>query len=87
MNNYISRLCILCVTIAGVLSFVSCEKDRSLDPSPPSDINEWIYKTMGDNYYWFDELPKFSSNISEPESFLSLFYLPRMVKKGIIILI
>lgn len=79
MNNYISRLCVLCLTIIGICSFISCEKDTSLDTPP---VNEWIYKTMEENYYWFDELPKFSSSISDPEKFFNSLLSSKDGKKG-----
>jgi Periplasmic protease len=49
----------------GLLLFVSCEVDTSLDfpgprplPSGEQTVNGWIYNTMQINYLWNDEIPE-----------------------------
>lgn len=59
---------ILFFIAAGLFSLTSCEKDTSLDKTPDK-VNEWIYKTMKDNYLWADELPPYSGTDAKPADF------------------
>lgn len=70
MKKYAVLFSIVCV--AGLL-LVACGKDDepNINPNDTNAINEWIYKTMDQNYLWYDEMPaKTSLNFKqEPEAF------------------
>lgn len=56
--------------VTGLFLLTSCEKDTSLDKTPDK-VNEWIYKTMKNNYLWADELPSFKETNAKAEDFFS----------------
>lgn len=70
MNKYAVLFSIVCLT--GLL-LLSCgkEEDPIINPDDTNAVNEWIYKTMDQNYLWYDELPaKSSLNFKqEPDAF------------------
>jgi hypothetical protein len=48
----------------SLLVFTACSKkdDTTVTPSDNiQQINQWIYDTMSDAYYWFDQLPAIST--------------------------
>lgn len=61
--------CIL--VILSFLVFAACEKEDNNGPKTDNDVNQWIEKTMRDNYLWNSELPeKNTLNFdAEPEDF------------------
>ena len=61
--------CIL--VILSFLVFAACEKEDNNGLKTDNDVNQWIEKTMRDNYLWNSELPeKNTLNFdAEPEDF------------------
>ncbi len=76
--NYLSRIVFKCVCIALLLFSVSCLKEHGIEISnlnQDSVINEWIYNTMYNYYYWNDHLPEHPIYSQSPQSFFkSLLY-------------
>ena len=77
MDKYIKCSFPLFIFI-GLLLFVSCEVDTSLDfpeprPSGEQTVNDWIYRTMQRNYLWNDEIPELEQidEAMDPEVFFS----------------
>lgn len=56
MNKYmLGWVSVLLCTFA----FTACEKENIPAPQPEEEtVNDWIYKTMTDNYLWYDEIKK-----------------------------
>lgn len=64
MNRYIFCFRTLLLLIATVF-FASC----SDDDFGSNDVNNWIYRTMKDVYYWTDEIPSDVDRSQPPELF------------------
>lgn len=68
MNKLIfSAFSVLLISVLFIFS--SCEKDDSLDKLP---VNEWIYNTMKENYYWNEDMPdigQVNANAKQEEFF------------------
>lgn len=64
MNRYIFCFRTLLLLIATVF-FASC----SDDDFGTNDVNNWIYRTMKDVYYWTDEIPSSVNRSQSPEAF------------------
>lgn len=49
------------LVILSFLVFAACEKEDDNGPKTDNDVNQWIEKTMRNNYLWYSELPEKST--------------------------
>jgi C-terminal processing protease CtpA/Prc len=66
MNSMLRFNIIKCITVLSIsLSvFTACSKKDDTTVTPVDNtqqINQWIYDTMSDAYYWYDQLPAIST--------------------------
>ncbi|GHT61461.1 hypothetical protein FACS189451_03540 [Bacteroidia bacterium] len=68
------------VTVLFFLSFISCLEEHEYNPTQDDinkTVNEWIYKTMYNYYYWEAELPSKPNYLENPDIFFkSLLFTP-----------
>ena len=60
--------------LAGLLTLAACEdKGRETPASGTNQVNQWIERTMRDNYLWYDEMPaeRTLNYKAEPEDFFA----------------
>ena len=77
LNNKLNRIALVAILFAAVISTVSCDKEKGIDPDPTipgddvtnADINKWVLDSMRYYYYWSDRIPASPNVTADPETF------------------